>query len=364
MTTGIRLNRISKIYGAVKNAVRAVDDVSFEVAPGEFYFLLGPSGCGKTTLLRIIAGLVTPTSGNLYFGDRNVTAEPVEKRDTALVFQNYALWPHMTVQANVAFGPAMQGRTREERRRAVVENLQRVKMQDYAERKPGQLSGGQQQRIALARALAAEPACLLLDEPLSNLDAQLRLQMRTELRRLVKSTGTTAIYVTHDQKEALSMGDRIAVMNQGQIAQIGTPLEVYERPENRFVAEFIGEANFIAGRVTDVRPDRFLIETAAGLLTARKDRPLTAGTQVDVCVRPEKVLLRAAANEAAATLTPGRLRGTVEQFTYLGEVNQYIVRLTDKTAWKITALATGSSPFEPGTEITLETTAEQVTVIC
>ena len=287
----IAVEHISKVFDSGGDRTAAVDDVSLTVSPGELFFLLGPSGCGKTTLLRMIAGLIEPTAGRLFFGDRDVTDEPIERRGTALVFQNYALWPHMTVAANVAFGPRMQGVPRAARRELVNRNLELVQMANLARRKPKQLSGGQQQRVALARALAARPACLLLDEPLSNLDAQLRLQMREEIRELVKATGTTAIYVTHDQKEALSMGDRIAVMRSGRVVQVGTPAAIYERPVNSFVAAFIGEANFLAGTVVAVGQKTVTVETPAGRLEGAADRILNPGEPVTCCLRPELIRL-------------------------------------------------------------------------
>ncbi|RPI60831.1 MAG: ABC transporter ATP-binding protein, partial [Planctomycetaceae bacterium] len=235
----IVLESISKIYTSGGSKTAAVDGVNLHIQAGEFFFLLGPSGCGKTTLLRMIAGLVDPTAGRVFFGHDDVTNLPVEKRNAAMVFQNYALWPHMTVAQNVQFAPKMQGKNRSECQSVARESLARVQMEDYDSRKPSQLSGGQQQRIALARAMAARGACILLDEPLSNLDARLRLHMRSQLRQLVKSTGATAVYVTHDQKEALSMADRIAVMDAGKIVQIGTPQEIYHRPASTFVADFL-----------------------------------------------------------------------------------------------------------------------------
>ncbi len=234
----LTLKAISKNFGTV----RAVDAVSLEVADGELFFLVGPSGCGKTTLLRMIAGFCQPDSGAVLFDGIQVNQQPAHLRNTGMVFQNYALWPHLTVADNVAFGLAVPGRRlpEKDRRARVQRMLQAVHMEEFAERKPNQLSGGQQQRVALARALVVEPACLLLDEPLSNLDAKLRLEMRIEIRRLVKQIGITTIYVTHDQAEALSMADRCLILKNGRVAQIGTPRDIYQRPANRFVADFIG----------------------------------------------------------------------------------------------------------------------------
>jgi iron(III) transport system ATP-binding protein len=233
--TSIRLEHISKAFGATI-ALNAID---LQIAAGELFFLLGPSGCGKSTLLRLIAGLLDPSGGRIYFNDRDVTQLSTQERNAVMVFQSYALWPHMSVAENVRFGLEVRGETKEARQRRVDEVLEMVRMREYATRKPNELSGGQQQRVALARALAVKPACLLLDEPLSNLDAKLRQEMRSEIRRICKEAGLTSVYVTHDQKEALAIADRIAVMRAGAIEQMGTPSDVYHRPANEFVREFM-----------------------------------------------------------------------------------------------------------------------------
>ena len=245
----IRVERLTKRF----ENVTALDDISFSVHSGELFFLLGPSGCGKTTLLRLLAGFYAPDEGRIFFGDKEISSLPPHKRGTGMVFQNYALWPHMTVAQNVAFGLQQKKLPADEIKAKVEEVLHSVRMEAYADRKPNELSGGQQQRVALARALAIHPKCLLLDEPLSNLDAKLRVEMRTEIRRICKEFKLTAIYVTHDQTEALSVGDRVAIFSKGHIEQIGTPLEVYKRPQNRFVAHFLGETNFIEGTVLPYR---------------------------------------------------------------------------------------------------------------
>jgi len=362
----ITLQNLIKRYGSVA----AVDDVSLSVAAGEFFFLLGPSGCGKTTLLRMIAGLVEPTAGRVKFGDRDVTDLAIEQRGTAMVFQNYALWPHMTVRDNVEFGPKMQGKSGLERRDVATRQLQRVEMHSLADRKPSQLSGGQQQRVALARALAARSNVLLLDEPLSNLDARLRQHMRGELRRLVKDTGVTAVYVTHDQAEALSMADRIAVMNVGRVAQIGTPRELYDSPASRFVADFLGEANFLdaraAGRVPHRDGQPLRLETSAGVLVSLREAP--KGPKLMCCVRPERIVVRprqtnaatptagpgasSAGSIAATTGTPFEgLQATILATTYLGHMHQYTCRLADGTTWRATAL--GAATLGDNAPVTL-----------
>jgi ABC-type Fe3+/spermidine/putrescine transport system ATPase subunit len=223
-----------------------VDDISFAIQPGEMFFLLGPSGCGKTTVLRMLAGFVTPDSGRILFDGREMNQVPPQHRNTAMVFQNYAIWPHLTVYENVAYGPRARKLDTPAIAKRVTEALRVVRLEDLANRRPAQLSGGQQQRVALARALAVEPGLILFDEPLSNLDTRLRLELRTELQRIHQETRTTCLYVTHDQSEALSLADRIGVMKAGRIEQIGTPREVYEHPANEFTARFMGEMNILS----------------------------------------------------------------------------------------------------------------------
>jgi iron(III) transport system ATP-binding protein len=355
--TDIRLKNITKVYPSPSGPVTAVDDVSLKIEPGELYFLLGPSGCGKTTLLRIIAGLVAPDSGRVLFGGRDVSNLSVERRGTAMVFQNYALWPHMTVFQNVEFGPRMQGMGRRRRRKLAEENLALVEMSGLGRRKPSQLSGGQQQRVAVARALAARPNFLLLDEPLSNLDARLRLHMRGELRRLVKSAGSTAVYVTHDQKEALSMADRVAVMNAGRIVQVGMAEEIYNHPATHFVADFLGEANFIAGRV--IAGGR--VETAAGVLLTAAEACPPAGSAVTCCVRPERIGVFPAGS-APPDASGASLPATVESHTYLGELRQYVCRLGG-VAWKVSVLADRGLALPPGAAVVLRVARQDVAII-
>ena len=358
--TSITLKNVTKVYGTGAAAARAVDEVSLEIHTGEFFFLLGPSGCGKTTLLRIIAGLTAPTQGRVLFGDRDVTGLPVEQRRSPMVFQSYALWPHMTVSRNVEFGPRMRGRGRSAAREIAADSLRLVRMADLARRKPNQLSGGQQQRVALARALAAAGDCLLLDEPLSNLDARLRLHMRDELRALVKDTGVTAVYVTHDQKEALSMADRIAVMNDGRIVQIGEPEALYHRPATRFVADFLGEANFIRGRVVDAgQPAR--IETPAGTVLSATGACPAAGTDVTCCVRPERIAI-APGDAVEAPPADGTLAGCVLGTTYLGEIRQYTCTV-GPARWKVSVLADTAGPIEAASHVALRIAPEDVTLL-
>jgi len=356
----ITLENITKIFGQGASRVTAVDDVTLTVERGELYFLLGPSGCGKTTLLRIVAGLTEPTRGRVLFAGKDVTDQPVERRNTAMVFQNYALWPHMSVDQNVQFGPKMKGRPRQARRDLARAQLRRVQMDAYAPRRPNQLSGGQQQRVALARALAAEADALLLDEPLSNLDARLRMHMRTELRRLVKETNTTAMYVTHDQKEALSMADRIAVMDAGRIAQVGTAQELYNRPASRFVADFLGEANFLDGRCLDTGPPA-RVQTPAGTILAAEAGAIEAQADVTCCVRPERIALRA--GTSSQEHQPNAIPGTIESSTYLGEICQYACRLDRGPLWKVSVLGQAGAPLSSGTEVQLSFAPEDVALL-
>jgi len=309
----IRVENVVKTFGRV----RALDDITLDIARGELFFLLGPSGCGKTTLLRTIAGFCTPDAGRVLFGNRDVTNVPPQARNTGMVFQNYALWPHMTVEANVAFGLHVRKIPRRQRRQLVAEALALVRMSEYARRKPNQLSGGQQQRIALARALVIRPQCLLLDEPLSNLDAKLRLEMRSEIRRLCKQAGLTAVYVTHDQKEALSIADRMAVMFDGRITQVGTPRELYRRPASTRVADFLGETNFLDGTIESASGDERMVSTPIGVLRSLTpgDAPRTG--KCTVSIRPEAITLDAAngVNNLSARVTDCVYQGELLQVT-------------------------------------------------
>ena len=320
MAVSIHIENVVKVF----ESTRAVDGVTLEIEPGELFFLLGPSGCGKTTLLRCIAGFHDPDAGRILIGDEDVTHLPPHVRDTGMVFQSYALWPHMSIAQNVAFGLEMRKLSRKEINTRVAEALALVRMSERANDKPNQLSGGQQQRIALARALVIHPRCLLLDEPLSNLDAKLRLEMRTEIRRICKQVGLTAIYVTHDQKEALSIADRLAVLNQGVLQQCGTPREVYTRPATRFVANFIGETNLVEGTFKGIYDGLARVETPLGVFGAapRSDFAPAAGEAVTVSLRPEALRLG-----TPPTDNPNRFDGVVHDSVYLGEVAQHQVRI-------------------------------------
>jgi iron(III) transport system ATP-binding protein len=326
--------------------VTAVDDMSLSVAPGELFFLLGPSGCGKTTLLRMLAGFVTPDSGRILLDDRDVTRLPAHRRNCGMVFQNYALWPHMTVAQNIAFGLRVRRWPAAKRRDRVAEMLAMVRMDGLADRRPAQLSGGQQQRVALARALAINPALLLLDEPLSNLDAKLRIEMRGEILRLCRASGVTAVYVTHDQKEALSMADRVAIVRDGRIAQVGPPREVYLRPADRFVADFVGRSNFIRARVVSSSPTQTqlhwpgvgkLVSVIPGDATTTAP-PRVIGDTVDCSIRPEAIRLLASDPAAAAPSQDNIFPADLVETVYLGEMAQHMLRLADGSPLEAAAL--------------------------
>jgi iron(III) transport system ATP-binding protein len=293
MATRIRIEGLRKEFTRGSRHAVAVQRVDLSIDPGEIFFLLGPSGCGKTTLLRMIAGFITPTAGRLFFDDAEVTDLPPNQRGVGMVFQSYALWPHMTVLENVAFGLRAQGVSVDEVHRRVKDALEVVRMSEYAERKPNELSGGQQQRVALARALVVRPKVLLLDEPLSNLDAKLRADLRSEIKRVCKASAITTVYVTHDQKEALAIADRIAVLDRGAIQQMGSPSELYYSPGSRFVATFLGELNVFAGRCESVTEQHVLVASALGRIRADalRGQSVRVGDSVVIGIRPESVSL-------------------------------------------------------------------------
>ena len=300
--------------------VVAVDRVSLRIESGEFFSLLGPSGCGKTTTLRMIGGFEPPTSGRIELRGRDITRDPPDKRPVNMVFQHYALFPHLDVGDNVAFGLRRKGVPKTETRQRVGEALELVKLNGYERRRPNQLSGGQQQRVALARALVNEPNVLLLDEPLGALDLKLRRQLQVELKRIQVEVGITFVYVTHDQEEALTMSDRIAVMHGGRVEQLGTPEELYDRPATRFVAGFIGTTNLLTGTVLGREQGVTTVRLAHGELTATTMNGLAAGQPVELCVRPEAIAIRQGSDDASGIL------GHVEQAAFLGTTIQYLVR--------------------------------------
>jgi ABC-type Fe3+/spermidine/putrescine transport system ATPase subunit len=319
---GIKLDGVSAVFRHARRAdVTAVRDLHLDIAPGEFLTLLGASGCGKTTVLRMIGGFQVPSAGRLHFGSQDVTRLPANRRDVGFVFQNYALFPHLSVFDNVAYGLRVKRRSALEIESRVDRGLRQVGLAGLGDRMIAELSGGQQQRVALARAIVIQPRVLLFDEPLSNLDAQLRLQMRSEIRRLQKELGVTAVYVTHDQEEAMAISDRIAIMNAGQIMQVGTAEELYRRPASAFVATFLGEANLIRCRVVDVAMDFLVLGFGGARWNVATTTRIPVGTEVEAVVRPEAIKL--------SDTKPG-FPGEIVARTYLGSKIDYSVRAGDQ----------------------------------
>lgn len=342
---GITLREVRKTYG---EAV-AVEEASIQIVEGELLALLGPSGCGKTTTLRMVAGFVAPTSGSILIGDRDVTRVPVHKRNVGMVFQGYALFPHLTVAQNIAFGLKLRGNNREQIDLRVLEMLRWVRLEDYANRYPGALSGGQQQRVALARAMANRPEVLLLDEPFSALDAKLRTQMRAEIRALQKQAGITSVFVTHDQEEAMAIADRIGVMNQGRLEQLGSAQDLYQRPASRFVATFIGKCNLIEGQMTGAGEfrshDGHQLRFAPNLGCSRDASAL--------CFRPENATLGVHAQPDANTLPV-----TLSASTYLGPVVEHEVSTATGDRLVVSTPSVHNDiPNQPGKALYLNWTA-------
>jgi ABC-type Fe3+/spermidine/putrescine transport system ATPase subunit len=317
----LRLRNVGKRFGA---GVDAVADVDLDVSAGEFVFLLGPSGSGKTTTLRLIAGFDRPTSGDIELAGKSISSVPPHRRDIGMVFQRYALFPHLTVWENTVFGLRMRGMPEGERPRRVEETLAMVRLTGLEKRYAHQLSGGQQQRVALARALAYRPALLLLDEPLANLDRRLRDEMRIELKRIQQEAGTTMLFVTHDQEEALTLGDRIAVMHEGRLEQVGTPAEIYNQPATRFVASFIGDMNFLRGDVVgvDAAANASDVRLAIGGEVQRVSGRFGKGANVVACIRPERVRLQSGRPD-------GSRQGVVKYAGFSGDSMRYLVGLPD-----------------------------------
>ncbi len=325
---GVRLDHISKIYQDPKTGkdFYAVKDVTLDIEPGSFVTLLGPSGCGKTTTLRMIAGFESPDEGEIYLGDQAINALTPNKRDTAMVFQSYALLPHYNVFDNVAYGLKLRKVPKEEIRQRVMHILDLVELTGMEGRMTNQLSGGQQQRVALARALVIEPSVLLFDEPLSNLDAKLRVSMRTEIRRIQQEVGITAIYVTHDQSEAMALSDEIIIMNGGVIAQMGTPQEIYYRPNSEFVADFIGEANFLKGTMTGTDGGHAILEIDGSRTPVIPKDGMTVGETYTAVLRPESATL-AESGGLPCKVVLSRFMGSYQN--YHVKVGDTLVKLTD-----------------------------------
>ena len=355
-TSAVTGRNVVKQFGSGDHLVTALDGVSLEIEDNEFFTLLGPSGCGKTTLLRLIAGFEMPTKGEIFlFGDE-IEDLPPHKRSINTVFQHYALFPHMTVGENVAFGLKMLGQSEAEITKRVEESLTLAKMESFIKRKPVQLSGGQQQRVALARALAPQPKVLLLDEPLSALDLKLRQAMRLELKTLQRETGITFIFVTHDQEEALTMSDRIAVMSAGQIQQVGGPHEIYEQPVNRFVADFIGDTNFLEAEITVVDGDFANCQVNNELsFKVKSIAKHSIGDKVTLALRPEKISLAQS----------GEVQGRITEAVYLGTDTSYSVAISDNITLAVRDQIdlTGHARFAEGDLVGVEMSADAVRML-
>ncbi|MGF0539116.1 ABC transporter ATP-binding protein [Agrobacterium sp. ES01] len=346
--TAIEIRGVSRVYGAGEFKVTALGGVDLDIAENEFFTLLGPSGCGKTTLLRLIAGFDFPTDGEIRLHGEDIATLPPFKRPVNTVFQSYALFPHMTVAQNISFGLEMLGKPKAEIKARVEEMLELVHMTAMRDRKVDQLSGGQQQRVALARALAPKPKVLLLDEPLSALDYKLRKEMQIELKRVQSETGITFIFVTHDQEEALTMSDRIAVMSNGEVRQVGTAREIYDRPSDRFVADFIGESNLIEGQIQSSNDATAHVKLENGaLIEASLPQGGKASGKVTIVIRPEHASL----GEPGS----GSFDGVLEQAIYFGTDTHFHVRLDSGTEFVVREqnMRSGSALHKPGTKIAI-----------
>jgi iron(III) transport system ATP-binding protein len=355
----ITISGLSKAFGGGEEKFAALSTLDLAIADNQFVTLLGPSGCGKTTTLRLIAGYIIPDAGTIDVGDRRVSAPgdvvPPEGRGMGMVFQNYAVWPHKTVFENVVFGLKLRKVPTIEARRQVEETLALVNLTGLEQRYPNELSGGQQQRVALARSLVVEPEILLLDEPLSNLDAKLRERMRSELKQLQRRTGITFVYVTHDQAEALALSDMVAVMHGGRLQQYGTPYEVYARPANRIVADFMGLVNIVPGKVSSAQDGAGEIETNAGMrLRLALPAGTVAGDAVDVVVRPENIRLSAMNGNATAA------SATITERTFLGNISEYYAALPSGQVLR--AQTHPQQQFAVGDTVAVEIDAAQCSV--
>jgi len=337
----LRLERVTKMFRTPEGRdVVAVDDVTLELPPGSFVTLLGPSGCGKTTTLRMIAGFEVPTRGRILLDGLDIARLTPDKRGMGMVFQSYALFPHLTVFENVAYGVRLRGVKGRELERRVEAALALVNLHGLGKRRPSELSGGQQQRVALARAMAIEPRVLLFDEPLSNLDAKLRVSLRSEIRRIQRQLGTTSVYVTHDQSEAMALSDIVVVMNAGRVEQAGAPAEVYQRPASRFVADFIGSADFLTGPVLAVAPGSIDIDLLGVPVRVAAADGHRVGDRATVVVRPESV-----------RVGEGQVRASVQGSTFLGSLVEYELRVGDETFGAIDPDWMSRGLHAPGEEV-------------
>ncbi|MGM8213427.1 ABC transporter ATP-binding protein [Virgibacillus sp. W0430] len=340
----VTLKDVSKIFGEKDNVFNAVTNVNVTIDQGKFVTLLGPSGCGKTTTLRMIAGFETVSSGDIIFGEENVNNIPPNKRDCTMVFQSYALFPHLNVWDNISYGLKIKKLSKTDIKKKVNDVLDIMNLSSLKHRVPSMLSGGQQQRVALARALVMEPSVLLFDEPLSNLDAKLRITMRDEIRRIQKEIGITAIYVTHDQNEAMSMSDQIIVMNEGRIEQKGTPQEIYQKPATTFVADFIGTANFLDGQIVDVTEEHYQIQTINGIIRSKNTGSHQLNDTVKVVIRPEAIKLQRSAESI----------GIVQKSVFMGQTQEYEIKINDQTISVCETNPFQSETFKIGEKVSLE----------
>ncbi len=359
----VELVDVSKIFKTPQQKdVFAVDRLNLQIAKGEFFSLLGPSGCGKTTTLRMIAGFELPSMGEIFIQQQAMGQKPPFHRPVNTVFQNYALFPHLNVAQNIAFGLEMENLPRLSIRNRVAEALEMVKLEGFENRYPRQLSGGQQQRVALARSLVKKPQVLLLDEPLGALDLKLRKQMQLELKHMQQQVGITFIYVTHDQQEALTMSDRMAVMSHGKLLQVGTPREIYETPQSRFVADFIGQATLWTGRVVQSDGSSLLVSIDDALsISVKKTTEVTTGQQVTLVVRPEKAQIYPESEEK-----PSEWLGQIEEVVYLGTDTHYIVRLSEQTTLTVCQQNlhdTRLTPFQSGDRVSVHLRTENIRLI-
>lgn len=351
--TYLQLKGISKLYGM---SYKAVDDLHLDLPKGKLLGLLGPSGCGKTTTLRMIAGLLPITNGNIYINGEDISHKPPHKRDFGLVFQNYALFPHLTVAENVAFGLDMRRVPKAEALLRVEEALEMVRLPGYGPRKPKDMSGGQQQRVALARALVIRPRILLLDEPLSNLDAKLRDDMRIEIREIQQRMNITTVFVTHDQVEALTMCDVVGVMNNGKLAQLGTPEEIYERPSSLFVAEFVGRANVQVCQIIGENMCRM------GESTYHCNSHGAVSGSGQIAIRPHRISLTPNRDQSLISVTTNSARGTVSRITYIGDIVQYEIDINGGCLKVEVPTASGGHGFQSGDKLLCEWKPEDMLV--
>jgi ABC-type Fe3+/spermidine/putrescine transport system ATPase subunit len=352
----LKVKNLSKNFGKVK----AVQEVSFEATEGEVLSLLGPSGCGKTTMLRCIAGFENPDQGEIYLDNRKITPFPPEKRGIGMVFQNYALWPHMTVYGNLAFGLQIKKVPKDEITKKIKKVLDMVQLEGYENRYPRQMSGGQQQRIAMARALVFEPEIMLLDEPLSNLDAQLREEMRFEFTELQRKLGITAIYVTHDQAEALVISDKILILDQGKMIQFGTPKEIYSNPKNKFVAGFIAVTSFIDGRIDSFTEEKkkVIVKTDDGLVIHGFNNSFDIGKKVSIAMRMNVIKFIQDENKSDKN-TVNIFKGKIIQSSYLGNIIDYKIKVG---SWEVRTKSDAKYNFKVGEEVTFYLSPEDVIV--